>query len=119
MIERNLRELLLDLFSKHHLVSVPQIVTLLEESGTQCNKTSVYRSLEQLEVEGIVCKQYFGEAQASYELREDHHMHLVCQKCGRVTAAECDYTEPQQVDGFTVDHHHLTLLGVCANCSSS
>jgi Fe2+ or Zn2+ uptake regulation protein len=118
MSERNLKEVLVNLLHKHHLVSVGEILKMLETEGKSYNKTSVYRALDQMVADGTVCRQYFNENQAYYELSEDDHMHLVCSSCGKVEEAECEYKQPSSIDGFTVDHHHLTLVGVCQACKN-
>lgn len=119
MTERNLKATLVDLFSARHLLSAPQILDILQAVGRKYNKTSVYRALDQLEADGIICKQFFTQNEALYELKEHHHAHLVCTQCGKVIEAECDYHEPKDLQGFAVDHHHVTLLGLCADCRRS
>lgn len=116
MAERNLKSTLVDLFSARHLLSAPQILDILQAVGRKYNKTSVYRALDQLEAEGVICKQFFKENEAMYELKAHHHAHLVCTNCGKVAEAKCDLQEPKELHGFVVDHHHVTLLGLCADC---
>lgn len=118
MSTRNLRAQLVSLLQQHHLLSVGDILQKLEAQGKTYNKTSVYRSLEQLLEEGVVCRQFFNEAQALYELREDHHTHLVCSTCGKIETIECDYHESSAVGDFVVDHHHVTLVGSCGQCAA-
>lgn len=116
MTEKGLKLALINLLKTEHLLSVAEILTLLAKNGKKYNKTSVYRALDQLLEEDLVCRYYFNEAQASYELREEHHTHLLCNKCGRVDSVECDYAQPAMAKGFAIDHHHLTLIGVCGEC---
>lgn len=116
MSERNLKPTLVKLLKQHHLLSVSEILDKLGAQGKTYNKTSVYRALEGLLEQGILCRQYFDQAEAKFELREDHHIHLVCEDCGRVESAECDYRQPTNLKGFTIDHHHLTLMGHCPKC---
>ncbi|MDQ3008324.1 MAG: transcriptional repressor [bacterium] len=117
MPERNLKELLLELLKQHHLITVSDMLQLLKKQGHGFNKTSVYRALEQLLTDNTVCRHYFADAQAQYELQDDH-THLVCESCGKVELAECTFTQPAKVKNFTVDHHHVTLVGHCGACSS-
>lgn len=116
MSERNLKATILNLLKVNHLISTKEILEQLEQQGKSYNKTSVYRSLETLVESGDVCRHYFNDGEALYELKADHHVHLVCPCCGKVTAAECDYQQPDEINGFKVDHHHLTLMGECAQC---
>lgn len=113
---RDLKKRIQKLLEAQHLLSAQQVQDELEKDGNLYNKTSVYRSLQQLEAEGAVCQLHLGERPGLYELRNDHHLHLLCSICGEVSSAECEYRQPHEVNGFAVDHHHLTLIGVCKNC---
>jgi Fe2+ or Zn2+ uptake regulation protein len=114
--QRNLKATLIELLQNKHLLNVAQILEELETQGRSYNKTSVYRALDQLLEENLICKHFFTEAQAAYELREHHHAHLICEKCGKIITAECLYHQPEKVGNFKVNHHHLTLIGICDDC---
>ena len=118
MPERNLKKLIVELLSTHHLLSAHQILELLLGQKRHFNKTSVYRALEQLVTAELICPQHFLEAETVYELRAHHHTHLVCEQCGSVAAADCKFSEPKNIDGFQVTHHHVTLMGLCQNCAA-
>lgn len=105
------------LFADRHLLSASDIVRLLKKSADSYNKTSVYRALDQLLEKGILCQQYFTDGQALYELREDHHTHMVCKNCQKILVADCDYHPSQKIKNFTVEHHHVTLVGLCDDCN--
>lgn len=114
MAERNLRILLLDLFEKNHLLSVGEVLEKLHQQGSTFNKTSVYRSLDQLENENKICKHFFSEAEAKYELHSDEHVHLVCRSCGKI---QVSYQVPHLTEkDFLIEHSHVTLVGLCSNC---
>lgn len=119
MLERNLNTQLKDLLTTHHALTAKQILSLLDEDGRQYNKTSVYRALERLLSDGEVCQHYFMNNEAWFELRDHHHAHLVCESCGKVTTAECQYSQPASLEGYQLRHHHLTIFGVCASCQKS
>lgn len=104
------------LLRERHLLTAMDIVSLLEERGLVYNKTSVYRALERMFADGDICRQALGENQIFYELHQDEHDHLVCTRCGRITGVNVAVAMPQMVDSFQVEHHHLTLYGVCSHC---
>ena len=67
---------------------------------------------------------------ARFELAEDlteHHHHLLCVRCGKVTDVTPSSEFEQQVavtvdelaaaEGFEPHSHQLDVLGVCAGCS--
>ena len=118
-----------------------QLVRLLATAGTPLTipeilqrrrdlaQSSVYRNLVVLEEAGLVQKIVTSDEWARYELAEDlteHHHHLICSECGIVR----DFTVPSGLErsvddalakvarqtGFTLRHHRLDLVGVCATC---
>jgi Fe2+ or Zn2+ uptake regulation protein len=111
-----LKKLLVKTLKKNHLLSVSDFLKLLNKDGRNYNKTSVYRSLEQLLEENVVCRHHLSNLEAKYELRDHHHAHLVCTECDEVVAGDCNYDQPERVGDFIVNHHHNTLFGLCFNC---
>lgn len=111
-----LRHRILDLLSTEHMLSAMQLVEKLVAEGHDVNKTSVYRSLEYLQSEGLVCQHQFSLKEAVYERRDHHHDHLVCTSCGKIQETDCVLHPPREIDGFLVDHHHLTMFGLCPAC---
>jgi Fur family ferric uptake transcriptional regulator len=118
MPENNLKSTIEKMLQSKHLLSANEILELCKQQGQKYNKTSVYRALEQLVNTDVICRHHFSDDEAKYELREHHHAHLVCTNCGIVTSAECSYQEPKNSNGFVVDHHHITLFGICKSCQS-
>jgi len=116
MSDRNLKETLVDLCKEHHLLSAKVMIALLAEQKRSFNKTSVYRALDQLLADGTLCKHFFENNEALYELRAHHHAHMVCESCGSITQSHCEYHQPSEIDAFVVSHHHLTFFGSCGKC---
>ncbi|MFZ1721478.1 MAG: transcriptional repressor [Microgenomates group bacterium] len=116
MSDPSLKELIVLMLKEHHLLSASEFLTVLERAGKPYNKTSVYRALDQLLADEIICRHHFSQSEASYELREHHHAHMICTKCSCVQTSECTYNQPEKIGGFLVNHHHTTLFGVCENC---
>ncbi len=109
---------ILDLLAHKHALSALEIAEQLKVDGEAVNKTTVYRAVEKLLEQGILCSQVLEGTTAVYELRGDHHDHLICEKCGRVSVIECLVRLPNDVDGFHVGHHHLSVYGICKLCTS-
>lgn len=114
--EKPLSEHLVELLAREHLLTAPKIVELLKAAGMRYNKTSVYRTLDKLVEQELVCKLNFGDNEISYELQAGHHDHLVCTSCGTITACQCEVLPKKEIDGFRIDHHHATYFGTCAHC---
>jgi Fur family ferric uptake transcriptional regulator len=120
MSTRNLKTLLVELLQQYHLLTVEQMLAKLEQTNRIFNKTSLYRALDQLVGQNTICKHYFDNDQAVYELSNHHHAHLLCQDCGLVTETDCQLPQSSMntIEGFKVDHHHLTFVGLCAACQT-
>ncbi len=88
-------------------------------------RASIYRALDQLEELHLVHRVDVGRGRASYERAErggEHHHHMVCDRCGRVTPFEDGSLERairRVSDGasFEVKEHEIVLRGLCPRCS--
>lgn len=114
-----LSNLIVELLQREHLLTAPQLLEHLKNKQLEYNKTSLYRALDKLLAQDIICKQNFGNNDIQYELRSSHHDHLVCASCGKISAVECTVNLPKEINGFLVDHHHVTYFGVCKECQNS
>lgn len=117
MSERNLKEAILTLLRKNHLLSAGTILEKLSAIGKSYNKTSVYRALEQLEKDNTICRHHFNAAEAVFESADHEHVHLVCSSCGKITSSEEHPLLIQNSQGFKIEHQHITLLGKCKECA--
>jgi Fe2+ or Zn2+ uptake regulation protein len=92
-------------------------------------RSSAYRHLTDLETLGLVRRVAAGDEFTRFELAEDlteHHHHLLCTNCGKVT----DVTLPPRfeqdmataisqlarAEGFQPNSHRLDILGTCTDC---
>jgi Fur family ferric uptake transcriptional regulator len=89
------------------------------------NLSTVYRALELLEQLGLVSHTHLDHGAPTYHLAAHaRHLHLVCRNCGSVIEAELSIARPlaaviAERHGFTADLTHLSVHGVCADCSAS
>ena len=111
-----LSEKITTLLSHKHLLTASELLQQLEKQGDTYNKTSVYRCLDKLLDAGTVCRYDFAKGEASYELQDSHHDHVICTSCGKIAAVACRFGKQTRIPGFSVDHHHLTFFGTCSEC---
>lgn len=115
---------ILDLFETHaeaHL-SAEDVYRILLDEGIEIGVATIYRVLTQFEQAGILLRHHFETGKAVYELNKgDHHDHIVCVKCGKVT--EFHNREIEQLqdkiaeeNGYQVVDHALYMYGVCSDC---
>jgi Fe2+ or Zn2+ uptake regulation protein len=110
-----LKKEILNLLGKFHLLTATQVLEKLHQQGSDVNKTSVYRNLDTFLEDGVICQQSFGE-ELVYELQKDHHDHICCYVCGKVEEIPCQVKSFAPIKNYSIDHHHLTLYGLCEKC---
>ncbi|MCR4277149.1 MAG: transcriptional repressor [Candidatus Roizmanbacteria bacterium] len=84
--------------------------------------TSVYRTLSLLIKSEMVNVILFGEGKKRYELKNknEHHHHLVCEKCGDVKDVEMKESSllksVEERSKFVIKKHNLEFFGLCPDC---
>ena len=107
-------------------VSITEIARVLPDLP----RSSAYRNLVDLESAGVVRRVVAHDDFARFELAEDlteHHHHLLCVACGKVTDITLDEHLEHNIseavvavagaEGFRPHGHRLDILGVCRDCS--
>ncbi len=109
--------------SERRHLSAEDVYKELINAGDDIGLATVYRVLTQFESAGLVCRRNFEGGQSVFELNTgDHHDHLVCIKCGRVTEFVDDLIEQRQQaiaveNGYRIEDHSLVIYGVCGRCA--
>ncbi len=107
----------------HHM-SAEDVYKALLAAGEDVGLATVYRVLTQFEAAGIVERHHFEGGHSVFELKDsEHHDHIVCVDCGKVSEFHDDIIEQRQVDvatslGYELTGHSLHLYGRCLRCSS-
>ena len=84
--------------------------------------TTIYRTLDMLTRLNLICELHAGGSCQSYTTSSpEHHHHLICSNCRRVTDfTGYDLGELQarlsKGTGFKIDSHLLEFTGVCQTC---
>ncbi len=113
---------LLDIFKRAKKpLSIKQITKQLGD--TEADMVTLYRNVELLENLGLIKQMRFTGRQAYYELiTENHHHHLVCEVCGKISDVnECGAVmqgpKLLKTHGFAkITEHSLEFFGVCSKC---
>ena len=113
----SLRETMVRLLREQGPLTVPELVVALSKIDLHPNKTTVYRALEFLTKQQVVCLQSMG-TDIAYVARENEKEYFICQHCGKVLAMPPFAHDIQlpQFAGGVVDHIHLTAFGQCTEC---
>ena len=121
------RRTVLDAFlSTEDHVSAEELYEQLKEANPGIGLATVYRTLNILNACGLAQRRQFGDGQGRYEhvFDHQHHDHLLCQKCGKITEFENSHIEDLQAEvakdkGYKVFTHKLELYGLCPDCAIS
>lgn len=112
---------LLEKATPHHL-SAEAIYQQLKDQGDDVGLATVYRVLAQFESAGLVRRHNFEGGFSVFEVeQEEHHDHLVCERCGKVQEFYDELIEQKQTEiakkhGFLLTEHNHTIYGVCKAC---
>ena len=101
-------------------LSADEIHNKLVENQQSIGLATVYRVLTQLELAGLIQKNQFSDNQSSYEIKKQHHDHLICTKCGKIIEFMNDDLEQLQEKiskdyNFRLNSHVMTLFGECSD----
>ena len=118
----NQRRLILqEILSRREHFEPEDLAYKLRSKGV--SRTSIYRTLPLLAEAGIIRKTPCDLMKARYECvsENEHHDHLVCNRCGKITEF-CD-NEIENLQkrvakkyGFEMTGHRLIISGLCSKC---
>ena len=103
-------------------VSAEDVYKMLIAADEEIGLATVYRVLTQFEQADLVARHNFEGGHSVFELsKEDHHDHIVCQKCGKITEFSDEKIETRQSEvakslGYTLLDHNLNMYGLCPDC---
>ena len=105
-------------------MSAEDVYRSLIEAGEDVGIATIYRVLTQFEGAGLVVRHNFDSGHAVFELNQgEHHDHLVCTRCGKVTEFVDAEIERRQREiakraGYQITDHSLYIYGLCADCQA-
>jgi Fur family ferric uptake transcriptional regulator len=110
------------LFAAGDLVTADRIAAGTD-TGVTLDLSSVYRNLERLEELGVVQHIHIGHGPSVYGLlAHGEHEYLVCEACGRVTAADAEQLDRvrgviREQFGYEARFTHFPIHGRCSDCA--
>ena len=96
----------------------------MKNKNYRVSRATLYNTIDLLLDCKLVIKHQFGNNIAQFEkaFNNEHHEHLICQKCGKVE----EFSDPridevvaqmQERHQFIVHHHLLYVYGICKSCA--
>jgi Fur family transcriptional regulator, ferric uptake regulator len=118
------KAIIMVLGSSHEHLTPADIHARLRNKYPGIGLVTVYRTLELLQVNGLLCEVHIGDSCRSYLRRQqpgEHHHHLLCRGCGRVAdfkdcELDCLKQRLEKETGFSITRHLLEFMGLCPQC---
>jgi Fur family ferric uptake transcriptional regulator len=111
------------LYEANKPLNALEILELFSQKNLAPNKTSVYRELDILCMNGALLQVNLGDGKVRYELGDDsQHIHLACVLCSEVMCFDLGKkfdTIKKQValeSGFEIQRSSIELFGTCQKC---
>ena len=104
-------------------VDILQVINFLRSKDLNTNKVTVYRIMDFLLKNKVVDRVEFGEGKFRYEIKKNHHHHLICIECGKIDDVEGEFMKKMEEEiykdkQFKVKYHSLEFFGLCKSCQN-
>jgi len=109
---------------ERHAWSIEELLQEVRSSLGSADYSSVFRAVSLFERQGLLDRLDLGDGKARFEVREDHHEHIRCERCGRVEEVpvcvlDDAATQVQNLTGFQVRSHRVVFGGLCRECAAA
>lgn len=100
-----------------------EVYSALKKDNPNLSLGTVYRNLNMLSELGMLQKLRIADGSDRFDGRTDKHLHMVCDKCGKVFDIETDVLAGAE-EKIRAEHGHiitkmtLNLNGICADCAA-
>lgn len=114
------REQILEVL-KNTPLTINQIKTSLESKRVQIHLVTLYRTMQTLKEMNIVQETIFDNGIKYYELKTNHHHHMICNNCGSIKdfaiINESQFFKKlERKEHFLITSHQLEFSGLCPQC---
>jgi len=110
-------------FASQGHISVEELYRKVRKVNPRVGYATVYRTVRLLRECGLAAERHFHDGEARFENveQEEHHDHLICERCGRIVEFTNDAIEDMQEKvarelGFVVSRHKMEIYGICNEC---
>jgi len=102
-------------------LSAVEIGERIHAFGQSFNKTTIYREMEKLKLDGEVKEFFLRNDCALYERNRAHHHHIVCVSCNVVRDIyACTVSNEEkriaEQEHFDIIDHSFEIFGLCKKC---
>ena len=107
-----------------HAWSIEELLQEVRSSLGSADYSSVFRAVSAFEKQGMLDRIDLGDGKARFEVREDHHEHIRCERCGLiqevpVCVLDDAAAKVQSLTGYRVTSHQVVFGGLCRDCGAA
>ena len=110
-------------FASNRHISVEELYREVRKINPRVGYATVYRTVRLLRECGLAAERHFHDGEARFEnaVEEQHHDHLICERCNRIVEfsnveiEELQERVARKLD-FVISGHKLELYGICGDC---
>ena len=110
-------------FATNRHISVEELYREVRKVNPRVGYATVYRTVRLLRECNLAAERHFHDGEARFEnvAEEQHHDHLICERCGRIVEfSNAEIEELQERVARTLDFvisgHKMELYGICGDC---
>ena len=110
-------------FASNRHISVEELYRDVRKVNPRVGYATVYRTVRLLRECNLAAERHFHDGEARFEniAEEQHHDHLICERCGRIVEFSNDQIEELQERvartlDFVISGHKMELYGICGDC---
>jgi Fe2+ or Zn2+ uptake regulation protein len=118
------RAVIAALLDVHEHATADDVAEIVQASHPDVHRSTIYRTLADLEELGIVDHVHLGHGRAVYHVAGNAHQHLVCDSCAAVIEVPAAVFAPlarrlRTGFGFELAATPFAVTGRCATCASA
>ena len=111
-------------FASTRHMSIDDLCQQVRKINPRVGYATVYRTIKLLKDCELAEERHFADGQTRYENAEsdeEHHDHMICDKCGKIVEFSDERLEALQEEitaklGFVLVRHRMELYGICRQC---
>lgn len=110
-------------FASNRHISVEELYRDVRKVNPRVGYATVYRTVRLLRECNLAAERHFHDGEARFEnvAEEQHHDHLICERCGRIVEFSNAAIEELQERvartlDFVISGHKMELYGICGDC---
>ncbi len=110
-----------EFLSLHGHYDVQELHRHFQEMGREIDPSTIFRTLKLLVQANLASERQFANGKTKFEIKSEHHDHLICLGCGRILEFSSARLESLQDRiagdlGFDIAYHRHELYGYCSAC---